>query len=232
MSEDLTSRVKDLASSLGADLVGVARAESFAEAPEGHRPADLLRGARSVIAMAIHLPDAAFESAPSREYSMSYMVANRELDRIAFHVARFLQNAGYRSVQVPASPPYDLAKNMGDLSHRHAGYLAGLGVFGKNCLLLSATFGPRMRLVSVITEASLTADRPLELDLCQECSRCLRACPARAFMGERLVDKQKCDAHHIHMGDQLQLQSWEQICGVCIRVCPVGKPTPDSPATA
>ena len=223
MKDKLTASVKEIAYSLGADLVGVAKAETFAEAPKGHRPEELLRGARSVIVMAIHLLDASLESAPNREYSVTYNVVNWELDRIAFRVARFLQGKGYRALQVPASPPYDVSRNMGDLSHRHAGYLAGLGVFGKNSLLLSTKFGPRIRLVSVITDAPLKADKPLDLDLCKECNKCIRACPAGALKGERIVDKLRCDAHHVEVGKQLQLEDWEQICGVCIRVCPVGK---------
>jgi O-acetylhomoserine (thiol)-lyase len=225
LNEEMTVSVKELAHSLGVDLVGVAQAESFMEAPEGHRPEDLLRGARSVIVLAIHLLDASLESAPNREYSVTYRVANQELDRTAFLVAKFLQDKGYRALQVPASPPYDVSCNIGDLSHRHAGYLAGLGVFGKNSLLLSTKFGPRIRLVSIITDAPLTADKPLDLDLCNDCHECIRACSAGALKGERIVDKLKCDAHHVEVGKQLQLEEWEQICGVCIRVCPVGKPT-------
>jgi len=223
MNDKITVSLKKLACRLGADLVGIAQAESFAEAPEGHRPTDLLRGARSVIVVAIHLLDASFESAPSREYSVTYNVVNSELNRVAFRVARFLQDKGYRALQVPASPPYDVSRNMGDLSHRHAGYLAGLGVFGKNSLLLSTKFGPRIRLVSVITDASLTADKPLDLDLCKDCDKCIRACPAGALKGEGIVDKVKCDMHHAEVGRKLQLDDWDQICGVCIRVCPVGK---------
>ena len=225
MNEKLTVSIKELACSLGADLIGVAQAESFTEAPEGHHPEELLRGARSVIVIAIHLLDASLESAPNREYSVTYNVVNRELNRIAFRVAKFLQDKGYRALQVPASPPYDVSRNMGDLSHRHAGYIAGLGVFGKNSLLLSTKFGPRIRLVSVITDARLTADKPLDLDLCKDCDKCIRACPAGALKGERVVDKLRCDAHHIEVGKKLQLEDWEQICGVCIRVCPVGKTT-------
>lgn len=222
MNEKLTASVKELAHSLGADLVGVAQADSFMEAPKGHRPEDLLRGARSVIVMAIHLLDASFESAPNREYAITYNVVNQELNRIAFRVARFLQDKGYRALQVPASPPYDVERNMGDLSHRHAGQLAGIGVFGKNSLLLSTKFGPRIRLVSVITDAPLKADTPLNIDLCNDCDKCLRACPVGALKGERIVDKPKCDAHHVEVGEKLQLGDLE-VCGVCIRVCPVGK---------
>jgi len=227
MNEKLTVAVKKLARSLGADLVGVAQAEAFREAPKGHRPEELLPGAQSVIVMAIHLLDASLESAPNREYSVTYSVVNQELNRIAFRVARFLQDKGYRALQVPASPPYDVSRNMGDLSHRHAGYLAGLGVFGKNSLLLSTKFGPRIRLVSVVTDAPLAAGKPLDVDLCKDCDKCIRACPAGALKGERVVDKLRCDTHHAEVGKQLQLEDWDQICGVCIRVCPVGQKKPD-----
>jgi len=227
MNEKLTASVKKLAHNLGADLVGVAQADSFMEAPKGHRPEDLLRGARSVIVMAIHLLDASFESAPNREYAITYGTVNQELNRIAFRVGRFLQDKGYRALQVPASPPYDMERNMGDLSHRHAGQLAGIGVFGKNSLLLSTKFGPRIRLVSVITDAPLKADTPLNMDLCNDCDKCLRACPVGALKGERIVDKPKCDAHHVEVGEKLQLGDLD-ICGICIRVCPVGKTANDS----
>jgi len=138
----LTAGVERLAHEMGADLVGVASADAFEGAPAGHRPENLLRGARSVVAVAVHLLDGAFELAPSREYSITFQVACQELNRIAYHVARYLQGQGYRALQVPGSPPYDLERNMGDLSHRHAGRLAGIGVFGKSCLLLSPEFSP------------------------------------------------------------------------------------------
>ncbi len=220
----LTGDLERLARGLGADLFGVASADAFEGAPSGHLPRNLLRGARSVAVLGIHLLDGAFELAPSRPYSITYQVASFELDRIAFRVAKDLQARGHRALQVPASPPYDLARNMGDLSHRHAAQLAGVGVFGKNSLLLSPEFGPRIRLSSVVTDAALAPGAPLDVDLCGDCERCLHACPAHAFEGPGVVDKGVCDANHVRVGEKLQLDGWEQMCGVCIRVCPVGLP--------
>ncbi len=207
----------------GADLVGVALTDAFVQAPAGHHPVDLLSGARSVIVMAIRYSKASLEAAPSREYAIAYKVVNREIDHLAFWVSRALQDEGFRALQVPASPPYDLEKNRGDLSHKHAAVSAGLGAFGKNDLVLTAQFGSRVRLVSVITDAILVPDKPLNPDPCGGCEICIRACPARALKGERIVDKEACNEYHIEVGKKLQLDDWEQICGVCIRVCPVGK---------
>jgi len=219
----LSKNLKRFARSQGADLVRFAGAESFEKAPAGHRPTDLLKGARNVIVIAIVLPTAAFESAPSREYSISYIVANKELDRIAFRIAKYLQYRGYRALHVPASPPYNLENMMGDLSHRHAANLAGIGVFGKNSLILSPKHGGRIRLVSIITDAPLVPDKMLRLDLCKNCAKCIRSCPARALKGDGIVDKASCDRRHVQISKQLQLADWEECCGVCIRVCPIGR---------
>ena len=222
MDTTLTQKITAGARREGADIVGVAPAAAFDGAPDGHRPQDILRGAASVVVLGVAYSAASFENAPSREYAIAYKVVNREVDRLAFLVSRLLQREGCRALQVPASPPYDMQKNRGDLSHKHAAALAGIGVFGKNDLLLTPRFGARLRLVSVITEARLAPGTPLAEDLCGECDMCIRACPAMALKGRRVVDKTACNQHHIDIGRRLQLDDWEQICGVCIRVCPVG----------
>jgi epoxyqueuosine reductase QueG len=113
MDKKLTAGVKEFTLSLGADLVGVAHADSFGEAPEGHRPEDILRGAQSVIVMAVRMLNACFDSAPSREYALTVETVSQELDRIAFRVGRFIQDKGFRALQVPCSVPYDFKENMG-----------------------------------------------------------------------------------------------------------------------
>lgn len=222
ITKDMASAVKRYAVMEGADLIGISSATSYHGAPRGHKPTDLMKGAKSVITMAVALPTGALENAPSREYSISYMKGNDEANRIAFRVARFLEGKGCRAVHVPASPPYDVRLNFGDLSHRHAAVLAGLGVLGKNSLLLTPEHGARVRLVSVITDALLRPDDKMDVDLCGRCVRCIRACPAKALKGGGVVDKQRCDRYHVLVGKRLQLADPEQVCGVCIRVCPVG----------
>jgi len=224
MTKDLASAVRKYALREGADIVGVSSARSYDAAPKGYRPCDLMEGAKSVVSLAVVLPSAALENVPSREYSVSYTKGNDEANRIAFRLSRYLEDEGYRAIHVPASPPYDVRRNMGDLSHRHAAVLAGLGVLGKNSLLLNPKYGARIRLVSVITDAFLKPDKEMDVDLCGSCVRCIRACPAKALKGKGVVDKEACDRQHVLVGRRLQLAGPEQVCGVCISVCPVGKP--------
>ena len=63
---DLTSEVKQAALGFGADVVGIAPVERWDEhVPEGHRPADLLPGARSVVVVGARGPTAGAWRSPN-----------------------------------------------------------------------------------------------------------------------------------------------------------------------
>ncbi|MDR2391455.1 MAG: 4Fe-4S dicluster domain-containing protein, partial [Planctomycetota bacterium] len=108
-------------------------------------------------------------------------------------------------------------------SHVVAGRHAGLGTVGANHTLLTPRFGPRVRLVSVITDAEISPDPLFAGELCTGCGLCLRSCPAKAFTprpGSRIadMDRRKCARYHDLLRDGLRYP-----CGVCAKVCPVGE---------
>jgi epoxyqueuosine reductase QueG len=209
-----------LAKSEGADLVGIAPVQRFRDVPKGYAPKDILRSAKCTITLAIHLLDSVVDTTPSREYVIHISVVNSELNRIAYRIARFLEDSGYVAIPVPASYPSDRSKLMGDLSHRHAAVFAGLGKIGRNSLLVTSRYGPRVRLVTLVTNAPLKSDAPLKLDLCKGCDICIRACPAGALKNGK-TDKEKCDAYSEEIYKKFDLDS--RYCGLCIKVCPIGK---------
>ncbi|MEK7270431.1 MAG: hypothetical protein AAB215_05745, partial [Planctomycetota bacterium] len=93
----LTAEVKDVAKAQGAVLVGVANVERFEASPPfrdapptGHRPADFLPGARSVVSIAIPVLDPVMD-APAR-------LADQDLEMIPAHVRRPYLEALYNRV--------------------------------------------------------------------------------------------------------------------------------------
>ncbi len=125
-----------------------------------------------------------------------YEVINDELQALSMYGAIFLEKAGYRSTYLPTTYgqtlswpgnyQWDFPKPPGGFapfSHRHAAVAAGLGVFGLNNLVLTPQYGPRQRLVSIITVAPLVPDPLLTESVClgQKCSLCSKNCPAYAF---------------------------------------------------
>lgn len=194
----LTDAVKAMALELGADLVGVAPSERYANAPLMMSPEGHLPGARCVVVIAIHHPDAAIELGGERDgendphHSGPYavqMAMNTKLECISFELARFLDEMGHRVVAIPATNvwrfrPYKEIDGSftPDLSDIHAGVAAGLGEFGFNGLLLTPEYGPRQRLCCLVTDADLAPTPMYEgPPLCDRCMECQKWCPTDCF---------------------------------------------------
>ena len=86
-----------------------------------------------------------------------------------------------RTASIQPTTPYYAQEFRGVISHRHAAIRAGLGVFGKNNLVLTKEFGPRQRFCTVLTDAELVPDPLIEEDLCMGCITCREGCPVQAW---------------------------------------------------
>ncbi len=219
---NMTKRIIKFARRLGVDIIGIADVKHFKAAPEDQKPENILPNANTVIVVGIKLLDAVVETAPSREYAIHYMVVNEELNRIAYHLARHIEKMGYEAVPIPASSPYDERNLKGSISHRHAAMLAGIGWIGKSSLLISPEYGPRIRLVSIITAAPLTPNEPFGQNLCGDCNICEKYCPANAIKDNNL-NKTACVSYMRKLQKDLGIN--DLICGICVKVCPYGRKT-------
>lgn len=198
IDHELTREMKEFAlQQLGADLVGVASVDRFVEAPAGHRPEELLPGARSVIVMAGRMLDSTFLSPNPRVYILRYSQLRLHYQDIGYEMCRFLEDKGYPTINFPSTAPQDSGPVgrlvFADFSHRHAAELAGLGRIGLNRLLITPQFGPRVWLMSVITTAKLAADPMVSEEVCpgDACNICAEKCPEYALSSEGL-DVNKC----------------------------------------
>ena len=195
---ELTEALKELAVERSdIDLFGVAPVSRLEGAPEGRRPTDYLPKARSVVVAAIKIPDAAVEIAGHYEEPgktlgpymwYGYVIANWNLSSAASRLVKFLESRGFKGLPFPPTGLNYKYGNVADFSHRHAAVAAGLGEFGFSGLLLTPQFGPRQRLVSIITDAPLkpspTYDGP---KVCRpnHCGyACVKACPTAAMKGK------------------------------------------------
>ena len=86
--------------------------------------------------------------------------ASPKSDRYSHMALLRLQDAGHRAIAVSAFLPIDMGDEikgmLGEVDHRRAAVEAGIGVYGMNNLLVTEKFGPRVRLATVLTTASIT----------------------------------------------------------------------------
>ncbi|MHB9150930.1 MAG: 4Fe-4S double cluster binding domain-containing protein [Thermoleophilia bacterium] len=236
-SEDLTARVTRVARELGAYRVGVASLEDpeVSQAVRMQGDEQLAAFPRAV-SIAFRLQDSLVSRLPedhrvplvAKTYAFHvYKAVNALLDQTATLVAEALQEAGYAAVSIPTSLSVDTAGFQGPLSHKLPARMAGLGWIGRSCLLVTPGAGPRVRFVTVLTDAPLSAGVPLTRD-CGACTLCVEACPAGAFTGrpfdpaepiEARMDVQACKDYRA----EARSESGTDICGVCVAVCPHGR---------
>ena len=70
----------------------------------------------------------------------------------------------------------------GGIFLKDASALAGIGIIGKNNLLITPIYGPRVRLRAMFLDADLEPDQPLDYHPCSTCSMpCIKACPQHAL---------------------------------------------------
>ena len=228
-SSELKQKIKRLSKRLGVNIIGftnVERWEEYAEIDKAYYPQNIWPWAKSVIVLGVQIYLPMLETTPSVVYSELYNTTNRILDEISYKIANSLNQEGHRAFFFPRDCYGDISvlveKPAAAFSHVIAGKYAGLGTIGYNHTLITKEYGPRVRLVSVITDADFLPDKIIEKDLCIKCESCQKNCPTSAFItNETLVadmDKHKCAEYHKNLKDEFRYP-----CGVCIKVCTIGE---------
>jgi epoxyqueuosine reductase QueG len=221
-----------MCAALDIPLVGFASADSWDQppfepsVPEAFRPRSIFPEVKTVIVIGLPVSLPIVETAPSIWYHELYRTVNSLLDQHGFRLASRLTAGGHPSVWIPRDGYGSISvlkeKPVAFFSHRHAAYLAGLGNFGINNMLLTPGFGPRVRFCSVFTSAEIPTDPVNEQPLCIQCMRCVKICPVKALDGREypagLTDKKACAARSEALNNR-----YISPCGLCIKVCPAGK---------
>ena len=226
----LKEKIKRWAAALDINMVGVAPVERWAQEP--HQPAEywpqnIWPWSRNVIVMGMQIMPSMIETTPSVVYSELYNTTNRLLDNAAYRIANFLNEEGYRAHFFPRDCYGDISalvkRPEAAFSQVLAGLYAGLGTMGMNHTLLTKKYGSRIRLVSVITDADLPADKLIKEDICLGCQICVKACPMQVFSPVKGQVIAKMDKHKCALCHQQLKQEFHYPCGRCIAACPVGE---------
>jgi epoxyqueuosine reductase len=196
-------------------------------------PRDLLPAAGSAIVFFIPFRKALIKEnregeRPCRNWGLAYVQTNDLIGRLSGALGDLLAGHGFKSGLTPATHNFDEIALMARWSHKHLGYLAGLGRFGVHRMLITPA-GCAGRLGSLVTEADL-GDHPLIetgeaclLKAGQECGKCIEACPVQA-LEEGDFDRRRCwdrlKENRRSLNYLSDLPETTHVCGKCAALMP------------
>ena len=232
-----THQLSSLANQLGADLFGVADLRSVRDYVIKQGGESLGEFSRAVV-VGMKLSNTVVDQLDplaSADYSLYgyhvYKTISPAVDHIALRLAREMETTGNKALPIPTSQYRKPGERIAVFSHKLAGHLAGLGWIGKNCLLITSKFGPRVRLASILTDCELEYGMPLQ-GKCGNCNECIEACPVGALKGiefsesegvEKRIDVNACGTYRD--GKDAGARRGAHVCALCLARCPKGKKT-------
>lgn len=146
---------------------------------------------------------------------------------------RYLRKRGHKTLAIPPDSDRVTGTFVSRLyrlfSHKMAATCAGIGWIGRNGLLISPIYGPRLSFSTVLTDAPFAPDAPIVASQCGPCRLCQEHCPSGAITGLNwsrlepfihLLDQTLCRSHQ---KSSRVMSGKKPPCGLCITVCPYGR---------
>ncbi|MCZ7638412.1 MAG: tRNA epoxyqueuosine(34) reductase QueG [Verrucomicrobia bacterium] len=244
----LAAAVKAQARALGFDACGITDASPPGSGPHlaswldvGHHgemaylarhaarridPREVLPGLRSVVCLAVsYHGDCDQPSPPPALYGVVARYA-RFTDYHDVLAARLRDLTAFLNGLGGAEARSLWYVDTGPVLERDLAQRAGLGFIGKHTNLLGRTLGNWFLLAEILTTVALAPDAP-ERNRCGTCSRCLDACPTRAFVAPFVLDARRCISYLTieHKGSiplELRPALGTRIfgCDDCLAACP------------
>lgn len=250
----IIEKIRKIAGDENVSVFGTGPASAMADEPAGCRPGDFMAGVQSLLCFGIPVP---LEAYGSKKYSLeivwrSQNLLYRRLDTLALRFSGLLEENGFRSMPTYGCMPLGLNQKgavVGYLNQIRMAEITGMGVIGKNGLLLHPRYGSRLMLGGLLTTASLPAmhDPDVKAPGCpSDCHVCSDACPVNAIVPEKKqVRIMRCLSYtartpamsrlkffFLRMRNKLDaarymsITSFDEhtfhICSRCVSLCPYG----------
>lgn len=218
--------LKQLAYQAGADLVGVAPYDRWADWPAESNPLTLMPACRSVVVVGCRILRGTFRGVEEGTnfnstygtYGAGYM-ERVFMPKTVQEIAAAIEREGSEALPMVGGTAPGSAVRLDTKALAHA---AGLGMIGKGGFFLTPKYGHRQRLALILTDLELAGDSIYDVDLCEGCDACLRACPLQAISDNGsphfTIDTKLCELcangkFKIEPGDYEPLDRMPASCG-------------------
>lgn len=230
----ITRHIKMVATFFGASLVGICELDrrwlysaAYLITPEGGKVAEneLPEGCKYAVAIAVEMSYEGIRYSPAHPASVATGLGYSKMAFIAGLTAQYIRGLGFQAIPCGNDTACSIPIAID----------AGLGELGRNGLLITPQYGPRVRLAKIFTDLPLVPNSPIEFgvwDFCMICGKCAQKCPSQSLMhGEPSAEAHNISnregVHAWHINAETCLPFWAANgtdCSNCIRACPFNKP--------
>ena len=177
----VSREVKKVARFFGASQVGICELDErwlYSDVSNDvtgeHMPLDIPDGYRYAIAIAVEMDYSFIQTSPTCGASAATGLGYSKMAFVAGLLAQFIRALGYKAIPCGNDTALSIP----------IAIEAGLGELGRNGLLITEKYGPRVRLCKVFTDMPLIPDKPYFFGVdafCRECMMCAQDCPSKAI---------------------------------------------------
>lgn len=163
-------------------------------------PKDFLEDAKTVISYFIPFDPSVANSNikgkySSKKWAQAYVETNDLIFNLNKYIKKEFEALNYKSSIIPATHNFNEDSLISDWSHRHVGYIAGLGKFGLNNMLITDK-GCCGRVGSIITNLKIEPTKRSDKEYCLYkskgiCKKCVKRCVNDALKVDSF-DRHKC----------------------------------------
>lgn len=197
-------------------------------------PKDFLPEAKTVVAYFIPFDDTVVKSniegkESSKEWARAYVETNKLILDVNTYIKNELKGLGYNSNIIPATHNFDEEKLISEWSHRHVAFIAGLGSFGLNNMLITEK-GCCGRIGSFVTDLKIEPTKRENREYClyrsmNVCKKCVDRCVNNALKVDGF-DRHKCYERCLENTKIHSEIGLSDVCGKCLVDVPCSTKNP------
>lgn len=187
-------------------------------------PREILENAQTVVAYFLPFQDWIPKSnikgrLSSKEWAKAYIETNILISEINDNLINFFKEKGYQAAKLPAEKNMDYKALKSVWSNRHVAYIAGVGKFGLNNMLITEK-GCCGRLGNIVTSAKIEATERVEKENClykydKTCRICVDKCVNESLRVDEF-DRFKCFSMCQENGKLYSQLGLAEVCGKCL----------------
>jgi len=194
--------------------------------PEHLMPGDILQDAKSIISFFIPFRENIVNSntggeLASEEWAAAYIKTNDLIKTINENIGILMEQNGYKAGKIPATHNFDTEKLISNWSHRHIAYIAGMGTFGINNMLITKN-GCCGRFGSTIINYEFKEYRQIQKisekclnKLNGSCGVCQAKCINNAYENN-FFNRHKCYEQCLKNAEHHKKNGNADVCGKCL----------------